>query len=716
MLKKNLQTISFAVTILLVLSLVPAGANPARARSAQSDDPASGIDAHPLAASPSGNFVIEGTEDGATCRDATPEEAKALAGRDLIESLHVISPVREDGLGEQDAGLKIILRGTPQLETFPQAKNAFLRAAQTWEAVIRNPITLIIDVDYGPTRFGVPYPDPNLLGSTFAQPIGSNTFYPTLRSRLIAQASSPKESALYNALPVGTVATDLGTTAAVEAPSAIFRALGLIAPVADPASETATLGPPPSIGFNSAFQFDFDPGDGITPGAVDFDAVAVHEMGHALGFISNAGSLELDPRDRLSLSVLDLLRFRPGVTSATFPSALRIQSSGGAQVFFAGGQELALSTGRPDASGGDGRQASHWKDDELTGQYIGIMDPTLSRGQRKTITDNDLLALDAMGYEVSASEDETIALTPGVARPGSIAAPSPGSALLGETQYSVQAPAGASQLTIDLSGNQDVDLYVRFGQRIAVASSQPVADHVSNSPTGVETIAITPSSSPPLRAGTYYIAIVNFGPGAASFNVKAAVTTGGGSGGGNSVPAINRLRAELKGDELMLTGAAADPDGDMTQAQVNLLDGAGQVVGHTQPFAVSFGSATAVDFTLKVSNLSAFPAAVVASLTLIDRRDNHSVAQTADFSGGDIGGPTLSSASYNGSKLVIKGAGFAGQVLIEINGRVVSISPSPDARKLKIKGSPDHFNLRAGPNRLQVLNGDLRSNLFVLTF
>src|SRR5581483_1471848 len=147
--------------------------------------------------------------------------------------------------------------------------------------------------------------------------------------------------------------------AAVEAPSAIFRALGLIAPVADPAAEAATLGPPPSIGFNSAFLFDFDPSDGITPGTVDFDAVAVHEMGHALGFISNAGSLELDPRDHLSLSALDLLRFRPGVTPAAFPSALRIQSSGGAQVFDAGGQERALSTGRPDASGGDGRQASH---------------------------------------------------------------------------------------------------------------------------------------------------------------------------------------------------------------------------------------------------------------------------------------------------------------------------------------------------------------------
>jgi hypothetical protein len=76
----------------------------------------------------------------------------------------------------------------------------------------------------------------------------------------------------------------------------------------------------------------------------------------------------------------------------------------------------------------------------------------------------------------------------------------------------------------------------------------------------------------------------------------------------------------------------------------------------------------------------------------------------------------VSDAAYNGSKLIIKGVGFANQVLIEINGRVVSISPSTNVRKLKVKGSPDHFNLRAGPNRLRVINGNLRSNLLVLSF
>src|SRR5205823_5476995 len=118
----------------------------------------------------------------------------------------------------QDAGLTIILRGTQQLENFPQAKNAFLRAAHTWEAVIRSAITVIIDVDYGPKRFGEAYP-PSILGSTSTQPIGGASLYPTVRSKLLLKASSPAESNIYNALPVGAVQTDIGSTAAVQAPS-----------------------------------------------------------------------------------------------------------------------------------------------------------------------------------------------------------------------------------------------------------------------------------------------------------------------------------------------------------------------------------------------------------------------------------------------------------------------------------------------------------------
>ncbi len=119
-----------------------------------------------------------------------------------------------------------------------------------------------------------------------------------------------------------------------------------------------------------------------------------------------------------------------------------------------------------------------------------------------------------------------IALTSGQQQAGSILASDPGSGLLGVTQYTIAVPAGAQQLKVDLSGNTDVDLYVRFGQRITIQNGAAVADFRSESATGIESITITPASTPALQAGTYYIAVANFGPGASTFVVMATVMGG----------------------------------------------------------------------------------------------------------------------------------------------------------------------------------------------
>lgn len=718
MFNHKLQTISYAVIVFLSLSLIPIGANPASGHSAQSYKP---VTEHPeaLSAEPAGGeYVLQQFNGSVLCRDATSEESATLNARDESISLQVISPDRSNAIDPAEAGLQIILRGTPQLENFPQAKSAFLRAAETWENLIQTPITVIIDVDFGTTRFGTPYPSPNILGSTNSQFVGGSSVYPEVRRRLIEQASSPRESELYNGLPESSVRTDIGTTPGMLAPSALFRAVGLLSPVADPATETANFGPPPSIGFNSSFLFDFDPSNGIDSNKTDFDAVAVHELGHALGFSSLAGSLELNPGANLRLTFLDMFRLRPGVTPGTFPTGLRIMSSGGAQVFFAGTSELALSTGRPDASGGDERQASHWKDDDLTGKYLGIMDPVINQGTRYTITDNDLLAFDSVGYQVrnggGGGGGDTMPLTSGVPQQGTISAPEAGSARVSGTQYSIQVPVGATELKIALNGNPDVDLYVRAGQRVAPdASGRPIADYTSESETGVESVIVTQSSSPPLTAETYYIAVANWGPGAASFSVTATVT---GGSSGSTVPRITALQAELNGDVLTLTGTVVDGDGDITQAQSELFDASRERVGQTEPFAVSFGGQTTVNFSLVVSNLNAIPRAMLTSLTFFDRNGNRSSAAMADFSTGDPGGPTLNAASYNGNKLVLKGASLNGILQIEINGQVVGQSFGATGKNLKVKGNPGRLNLNPGANRLRIINGSLRSNLFVLDF
>ncbi len=343
-------------------------------------------------------FVSYADGDQTTCRDMTQTETLELRrDPEQLRQLRVITArerqeaLRDTAMAAQPEGvngLTITLRSTAQLDGFPQAKAAFIRAAAQWEAQIKNPISIIIDVDYGPTRFGTAYPT-GVLGST-STPTSTQSF-DTVRARLVNGAGGAAETTLYNALPTGTINTDVGAVSQVSVASPLMRALGLSAADAG-TSETA-----PSIGFNSNFTFDFDPSDGITAGQTDFDAVAVHEMGHALGFISRVGG------STTTLSVWDIFRFRPDTTLATFTAAQRILTTGGEHRFFDTNPELACSTGGPSGTGGDGRQASHWKADEQSGVYIGIMDPTLTSGQRKTMTSNDLQMLETIGYTISGT-------------------------------------------------------------------------------------------------------------------------------------------------------------------------------------------------------------------------------------------------------------------------------------------------------------------------
>ena len=77
-------------------------------------------------------------------------------------------------------------------------------------------------------------------------------------------------------------------------------------------------------------------------------------------------------------------------------------ATGGSQSFYYGDGSIPMATG---VYNGDGDQASHWKDN----MNLGIMDPTAAPGEVLNISENDLIAMDLIGWEV-VPEPSTIIL------------------------------------------------------------------------------------------------------------------------------------------------------------------------------------------------------------------------------------------------------------------------------------------------------------------
>ena len=209
--------------------------------------------------------------------------------------------------------------------------------------------------------------------------------------------------------------TEIGDGASVGNNNVLFgitsanaKALGLI--------EGDSDGIDAQITFNSDITFDFDPTDGITDGAFDFVGIATHELGHALGVVSGVDLVDSftgeGPNDEIDIngaaagigeldnfalfSTFDLFR-RSESAFTQDPDALDLSTGDG--VFFSidgvlgDGNDLPLETG---VANGSGQQASHLADN----LGLGILDPTVAPGELLAITDNDILLLDVIGFDV----------------------------------------------------------------------------------------------------------------------------------------------------------------------------------------------------------------------------------------------------------------------------------------------------------------------------
>jgi hypothetical protein len=287
---------------------------------------------------------------------------------------------------------------------------AFNRAAEKWEFCFSDPITVTIDANL------VSLSNPNIIGQ--ASSVLLMASYDFIRDQLVADSALDADDAINAFLPTSAqfsalVPVGFSLDGNLVGTKANLKAMGF-------GGLDTLFGPSDAtIEFNSNFAFDYDNSDGVMPGTIDFETVAIHEIGHALGFISAVDLVDASPPGAFSPEVLDLFRFRDG--SANDPSlpaeftnfARDLTPNTNAITDFVlaslGGEPLEnrMSTG---VLTGDGRQASHWKDDGLTGLLVGVMDPTLPFGLIENISASDARALDLIGYDRVVPEPGSMAL------------------------------------------------------------------------------------------------------------------------------------------------------------------------------------------------------------------------------------------------------------------------------------------------------------------
>lgn len=292
----------------------------------------------------------------------------------------------------------------PGLASNPAAQKALELAAQAWESVLDDPITVTIDIDTGSL-------EESFLG--VANSVLAAFDYNDVRQKMIADAGSSESivSKLPTFAQLNTTFPDASYTTNKNIVLNRANALALGYKAAQlPTQVSVVDGVTPvdaTITFNTNFTFDYDRSDGLT--GADFLAVAIHEIGHALGFVSAVDAVDTGITKDVPLTPLDLFRLAPGAGTADFTDAPRNLSPGTPGVFFDGGQfdranlalgtfsqgDIPLSTGK---TLGDGNQASHWKYRGLLDSPtpIGIMDPIIF--DFGTITQADVRAFDLIGY------------------------------------------------------------------------------------------------------------------------------------------------------------------------------------------------------------------------------------------------------------------------------------------------------------------------------
>ncbi len=324
----------------------------------------------------------------------------AVLGQDSSQlSLFTLPPGATPG-ATQLGSFSININPGSGLSGNSAALAAFNRAAGHWMSYFSDPVSININADLTGG-----FTNPSIIGQASSQILQAS--YSTIRNAIVADAAGDSFRSIDASLPTSGQFSALlpsGYTLSgnLQLTKANAKALGFTGLDGLFGANDAT------IQFNNSFSFDYDNSDGVTPGMVDFETVATHEIGHALGFTSTVDNIDgASAPFSVTPSTLDLFRFTNGsapTSAAEFSTFSRDLRPGGDVLLTDTVTGFRLSTG---LTQGDGRQASHWKDDQISGTYIGVMDPTLPASVIEPVTTADLKALALIGWNVQVPEAST---------------------------------------------------------------------------------------------------------------------------------------------------------------------------------------------------------------------------------------------------------------------------------------------------------------------
>lgn len=314
------------------------------------------------------------------------------------------------GLAPSAQALNIVLTDVGATPMAANQLSAFQAAANYWSSKLTDNITVYVNIAFNDLPSGV-------LGSTFSAP--TTISYNSLRSHLATDAKSATDSLAVASLPTGNSVSfwatqgDLTTRFDNDA-SVNNRLLGITTANAKAIGVnigTDSSTPDARIEFANAYasDFAFTRVNGQVPAdKVDFITVAEHEIGHALGFVSGLDDIDYCVSHAASCGLsgaanqfesdwwyypLDMFRYSA--------AGKRDVTLGGSPYFSVNGGATFIQPFSTGTDHGNGWQASHFGTGVIT-----LMRPYVGNGQSYDASASDLMAFDAIGWDLAAAVPE----------------------------------------------------------------------------------------------------------------------------------------------------------------------------------------------------------------------------------------------------------------------------------------------------------------------